>query len=250
MHRDRLVDYLDKYLKVAEIEDKADNGLQVEGSAEVSRVAFAVDACLEAFRKAAETAAQMLVVHHGLFWGQAMMLRGLNRQRLGYLLEHNISLYSVHLPLDVHPEVGHNVQLARLLDLEATGNFGDYHGVLLGVLAETKKAVPLTHLVQTLEEKLGAKMTVFKYGPEMIKRVGIISGGGAAMIHQADSKKVDLFLTGEASHGAYHEIAERRLNVVYGGHYATETLGLKALAKHLLEKFKLETEFLDIPTGF
>lgn len=250
VHRDRLVSYLSDYLKVSEIKDPSDNGLQVEGAEEVSKVTFAVDACMEAFQKTLAAKAQMLVAHHGLFWGEPRMLRGVHRQRVAFLLRHHISLYAVHLPLDVHPVVGHNVQLAQLLGLKVTKTFGDYNGVLIGVLAESNQKMTLDRIVQTLEEKLGTRMTVLNYGPQQIKRVGIISGGAASMAEQAAREGVDLFLTGEPSHSAFHQVAERGLNVVYGGHYATETLGLKALAKHLEKKFGLATEFLSIPTGF
>jgi len=250
VRREQLVAYLDEYLHISEIKDKADNGLQVEGAEEVNKVALAVDACMAAFRKTKSSGAQMLVANHGLFWGEPVMLRGIQRGRVGYLLRNDISLYAAHLPLDVHPEVGHNVQLAGLLGLQVTGTFGDYHGVLIGVLAEPREELPLSQMVQVLEDRLKAKMTVLNYGPEKIKRVGIISGSAASMVDQAGEQKVDLFLTGETSHTAFHHIAERGLNVVYGGHYATETLGLKALAGHLSEKFGLQTEFLDIPTGF
>lgn len=250
MNLEQLVRYLDSYLRTSEIKDQANNGLQVEGAEDVNKMTFAVDACMEAFRRSESSGAQMLVVHHGLFWEEALMLRGIHRQRISYLLQHNISLYAAHLPLDVHPEVGHNVQLARLLGLEVTGTFGDYNGVLLGVLAESKEELPLSRLVKVLEDKLNAKMTVLNYGPKKIRRVGIISGRAASMVDQAGEQKLDLFLTGETSHTAFHHIAERGLNVVCGGHYATETLGLKALAGHLREKFGLQTEFLHIPTGF
>jgi dinuclear metal center YbgI/SA1388 family protein len=209
-----------------------------------------VDACLEAFRQTHRSGAQMLIAHHGLFWGKPVMLRHIHRQRAAYLLEHGISLYSVHLPLDVHPEVGNNVQLARLLDLKTTGTFGEYNGVVLGVIGEPQKPLALDMIVTILEEKLAAKMTVLRHGPQEIRRVGIISGGAASMVEQAAEADVDLYLTGEPSHSAYHHIAERGINVVYGGHYATETLGVKALARHLSDKFNLETQFLDIPTGF
>lgn len=250
MDRDELVSYLDGYLTIKEIKDISNNGLQVEGGDEVKKIAFGVDACLESFRRAQDAGAQMLITHHGLFWSQPVMLRHIHRRRVAFLLEHDISLYSVHLPLDIHPEVGNNVQLARLLGLKQTGTFGDYDGVILGVLGEFSKEVPLKRMVEALEQKLNSKMTVLRYGPRIIKRVGIISGGAASLVNQAAEAGADLFLTGEPSHSAFHQIAERGLNVIYGGHYATETLGLKALAAHLGEKFQLQTEFLDIPTGF
>ncbi|MFC1683649.1 Nif3-like dinuclear metal center hexameric protein, partial [Candidatus Zixiibacteriota bacterium] len=142
MNRDKLVSYLNDYLRVPEIKDASDNGLQVEGGEEVHKAAFAVDACLEAFRQTHRVGAQMLITHHGLFWGKPVMLRHIHRQRAAYLLEHGISLYSAHLPLDIHPELGNNVQLARLLDLKTTGAFGEYNGVILGVIGEPQK--PLT----------------------------------------------------------------------------------------------------------
>lgn len=250
MNRDQLTNYLDDYLKVSEIKDTSNNGLQVEGAEEVNTVTFAVDACMEAFEKTRDAGAQMLVAHHGLFWGAPKMLQGLHRKRIGLLLQHDISLYAVHLPLDIHPVVGHNAQLARFLGLKITGTFGDHNGVILGVLAETREETSLDQLVHTLKKVLGSELTVMNYGPEEIKRLGIISGGAASLVDQAAEAGVDLFLTGETSHTAFHSIAERGLNVVYGGHYATETLGLKALAKHLGEEFGLQTEFLDIPTGF
>ena len=223
MNRDQLVSYLNDYLKVHEIKDASDNGLQVEGGEEVHKVAFAVDACLEAFRRTHRADAQMLIAHHGLFWGKPLMLSHIHRQRAAYL---------------------------RLLDLKTTGTFGDYNGVILGVIGEPKKPLTLDRLVKSLEQKLAAKMTVLHHGPQEVRRVGIISGGAASMVEQAAEAGADLYLTGDPSHSAYHHIAERGMNVVYGGHYATETLGVKALAKHLGEKFELETEFLDIPTGF
>lgn len=250
MLRDQLVGYLDDFLQVSAIKDTADNGLQVEGDEQVHKVSFAVDACLEAFQRAHRSGAQMLVTHHGLFWGQSLLLRGVHRRRMAFLLEHNLSLYSVHLPLDVHPQVGNNAQLARLLGLRTKGMFGDYHGVLLGVVGEWEQPIPLNEVIHKLEDILGARLTVLPHGPKSIKRVGIISGGAASLVEQAAQERVDLFLTGEPSHSAFHQVVERGLNVAYGGHYATETLGLKALAAHLVEKFQLEVEFLDIPTGF
>jgi dinuclear metal center YbgI/SA1388 family protein len=250
LNRDQLTAYLDDYLKIREIKDTSNNGLQVEGAPEVAKAAFAVDACMAAFQKAKRAGAQMLLTHHGLFWGHPVMLRGIHRRRAAFLLEHDISLYSVHLPLDVHPVVGNNARLARLLDLEPGGSFGEYNGVILGVVGELKKAMALDRLVKILEDRLASKMTVLRYGPATIKRVGIISGGAASMVDQAAAAGLDLYVTGEPSHSAFHAIAERGLNVAYGGHYATETLGVKALAEHLGDTFNLETEFLDIPTGF
>jgi len=249
--RDELVEYLDTFLRIAEIEDVSNNGLQVEGGEEIEKVAFAVDACHEAFRRAGEAGARMIISHHGLFWGKPLMLKGTHRERIALLLDSSLSLYAAHLPLDIHPRVGNNVQLLRLLGLSPEERrFGEYHGSLLGFMGRFGKPMDRDELVEILERALGVSMTVLPFGPREVTTVGIISGGAADMAVQAGEAGADLYLTGEPSHSAYHQIAERGLNVVYGGHYATETLGLKALAAHLSERFKLETEFLDIPTGF
>jgi len=251
VNRDELVKYLDEYLKIAEIEDVSNNGLQVEGGEGVRKVALAVDACREAFRRAEEAGAQLIIAHHGLFWGKPLLVRGIHRDRISLLLNGRISLYAAHLPLDVHPEVGHNVQLLRLLGLSPEDQwFGEYHGTLLGVKGRFPEPVPREDVVGKLEQALAAPMTVLPFGSETVTTVGVISGGAADLAIQAFEAGVDLYLTGEPSHSVYHQVAERGLNVVYGGHYATETLGLKALAAHLSERFDLETEFLHIPTGF
>ena len=249
--RDELIEYLDTYLKVAEIEDISNNGLQVEGDQEVEKVAFAVDACREAFRRAGESGAQMVIAHHGLFWGKPLMIREIHRERIALLLKDDISLYATHLPLDIHPQVGNNVQLLQLLGLSPEEQrFGEYHGSLLGVMGRFPEPVAREKVVGRLEEALDIPMTVLPFGPREVTTVGIVSGGAADLAIQAGEAGVDLYLTGEPSHSLYHQVAERGLNVVYGGHYATETLGLKALAAHLSERFSLKTEFLHIPTGF
>jgi dinuclear metal center YbgI/SA1388 family protein len=251
VNRDELVKYLNEYLKVADVEDVSDNGLQVEGVEEVTRAVFAVDACGEAFRRAGAAGAQMVIAHHGLFWGKPLMVKGPHRERLALLLNDRISLYASHLPLDIHPEVGNNTRLLQLLGLNPEkARFGEYHGNLLGVMGRFPKPVGRDEVADKLEQALASPMTVLPFGPDRITTVGVISGGAAGMAIQAGEAGADLYLTGEPSHSAYHQIAERKLNVIYGGHYATETLGLKALAAHLSDRFDLKTEFLDIPTGF
>lgn len=249
MDRDELVRYLDEYLKVREIADDSRNGLQVEGRPEVRKVALAVDACLAAFRQAVEVGADFLIVHHGLFWQSYHPLAGVLLRRVRTLLEGGVSLYAAHLPLDAHPEVGNNVSLARLLELEVAGPFGTYHGVSIGLEAHPAEPLPASELARRLEERLGSPVTLQAYGPPWVRRVGIVSGGGAELIRQAAEAGLDLFLTGERSHTFYHEAEERGLHVLYAGHYATETLGLQALGRHLTERFGLSTTFLDLPTG-
>lgn len=250
MKRGELTAYLDEYLRLKEIEDSSQNGLQVEGPEEVARVAFAVDGCQATFERAVTTGAQLLIVHHGLFWSQPFRLVGPLFRRVRMLVEGGCGLYAVHLPLDLHPEVGNNAELVRLLELKNPRAFGEYHGSDIGIGGVLDPAIPLERLVERLAQATGeSPVRVLAHGPAQASRVGCISGGAASMMGQVAEAGFDTFVTGETSHSCFHDAAEYGLNVIYGGHYATETLGVKALARHLEERFGLETIFLDIPTG-
>jgi dinuclear metal center YbgI/SA1388 family protein len=245
-----LTSYLDEYLKIDEIEDRSKNGLQVEGPAEVRRVAFAVDCSLAGFERAVDLDADLLVVHHGLFWGNEQVLTGPLFKRVKTLIEGNVGLYAAHLPLDAHEEVGNNVELARILDLEITGPFGEHHGAPIGVAGRPPSGpVSRQAFVDLANARLDTHCVVQAHGPATIRSIGIVSGGAASMIDQAARAGLDLYLTGETNHSHAHAAEEYRLNVVFAGHYATETVGLKALARHLEHQFRLETTFIDLPTG-
>ncbi|HID63050.1 MAG TPA: Nif3-like dinuclear metal center hexameric protein [Anaerolineae bacterium] len=248
--RDDLTTYLDNYLRVKEIDDSSQNGLQVEGPEEMTKVAFAVDSCQAAFKRAVAAGAQLLIVHHGLFWDKPLRLVGPLFRRVKTLIEGDCGLYAAHLPLDLHPEVGNNAELARLLGLKDTRAFGEHRGHKIGLGGVLDQPIPLSVLIERLARATGEPpLRVFAHGPAEASQVGCISGWGADLMDQVADAGFDTFVTGEASHTFFHQAAEWGLNVVYGGHYATETLGLKALARHLGEKFGLETTFLDVPTG-
>ena len=250
MKRDELTTYLDDYLRVKEIEDASQNGLQVEGPEDVAGVAFAVDGCQATFEQAVAAGAQLLIVHHGLFWDKPLRLVGPLFRRVKTLVEGGCGLYAVHLPLDFHPQVGNNAELARLLGLQDTSAFGRYHGSEIGIGGVLDPSIPLGALVERLAQATGEPpVRILAHGPEKVSRVGCISGGAAFLMDQVADAGFDTFITGETSHSCFHDAAEYGLNVIYGGHYATETLGVKALARHLEEKFGLDTTFLDIPTG-
>jgi len=250
MHRQELTTYLDDYLRVKEIEDTSQNGLQVEGPEEVTKVAFAVDGCQATFEQAVAGEAQLLVVHHGLFWAKPLRLVGPLFRQVQTLIQGGCGLYAVHLPLDAHPEVGNNAEMARLLGLQDTHPFGTYHGVEIGVAGVMDPPLPIPTLIGRLTQALTVPpIRILAHGPEEARHVGCISGGAASMIDQANEEGLDTYITGETSHSFFHQAAERGLNVLFAGHYATETLGVKALARHLGEKFGLETTFLNIPTG-
>src|SRR6267378_1903804 len=230
MRLDTLVHYLDDYLRIAEeVADAPDamNGLQVANSGAVTRIGAAVDLCEATVRMAAEEHADLLLVHHGLFWGGLRPVVGPAYRRVAGLINENVALYAAHLPLDRHPEVGNNSVLARLLGVSVRGEFGSYHGAPLGVWGErVGTREDLSHALATV---LGTVPRVLPFGPERVQRVGIV--------------------TGEGQHWTFFDAEELRLNVFYAGHYATETVGVTALAEHLYKKFDLPWVFLDHPTG-
>ncbi|RLF82458.1 Nif3-like dinuclear metal center hexameric protein [Thermococci archaeon] len=250
VNRDEIVNFLDEYLNVLAFPDKSRNGLQVEGKEEVEKIAFAVDACMDTFIKARAFGADMLIVHHGLIWGGIEYVRGLVQKRLKFLLENELNLYAAHLPLDLHPEVGNNAQLLKLLELEPREPFGSYNGLNIGYISEFDEPKPLPLVAQILVEKLKTDyVKAYEFGVEEIRRVGVVSGRGGFGIPEAIEKGVNLFITGEFLHDDYHTAKEGRLSVIAAGHYASETLGVKALMPILREKFGVKTVFIDNPTG-
>jgi dinuclear metal center YbgI/SA1388 family protein len=249
MRRDELVAYLNAYLGVGEVPDYRDafNGLQVEGKTEVRRVAVAVDACIATIEQAVAEGADFMIVHHGLFWGAKAPVTGAYYRRLAPLIKKDVNLYSCHLPLDAHPEVGNNAVLMRLIGLEPAGPFYEFEGVPIGFWAETD--ISRETFVERVRQALNIEPLVMATGPETVRRIGIVTGGAGSNIPAAAAKGLDTFLTGEGPHHSYFEAEERGLNVLYAGHYATETVGVKALAEHLANRFGLEWVFLDHPTG-
>jgi dinuclear metal center YbgI/SA1388 family protein len=244
-----LVHYLDEYLRVSEVSDSANalNGLQAENSGSVSRVAVAVDASARTIAEAARRGCDLLLVHHGLFWDGNLPVTGRRYRKLKALVAHDIAVYSAHLPLDIHEDVGNNAVLARELGIELEGRFGEYRGMELGVWGrlELKRET----LAARLDEVLGGRVLMMPYGPEVVRRVGVVTGGGGNLIGAAVAAGLDAYITGEGSHHTYFEAEEGGINVYYGGHYATETWGVRALGAHLGERYGLSVEFIDHPTG-
>jgi dinuclear metal center YbgI/SA1388 family protein len=250
MRLDALVSYLDDYLRIGEeIADSAEalNGLQVANAGEVKRLAVAVDLCAATVRMAAEQHADCLLVHHGLFWGGLRPLAGPAYRRVEGLINGNIALYAAHLPLDRHPEVGNNPVLARLLGVKVRGEFGEHHGAPIGVWGE--RSGSRDDVSSVLAKVLGSTPRVLPFGPEQTQRVGIVTGAGGSLIPQAAAAGLDTYITGEGQHWTFFDAEELGVNVFYAGHYATETVGVKALAEHLAAKFDLPWVFLDHPTG-
>lgn len=244
-----IVEFLDNELKIADIKDTSNNGLQVEGKPEVRKIAFAVDGCLEVFEKAIELGADMVIVHHGISWADSLKyITKMNYIRINLLIKNGVSLCGYHLPLDKHPEYGNNIQLARLLDLQDIKEFGTYHGVSIGFKGMLYEEMPLDDLKNIVEDKLNTKCMTLDFGKKMIKTVGIVSGGGGDSLGEAVDDKLDCFLIGEGVHYLHHESKEGKINILIAGHYNTETLGVKALMQVLEQKFGVETIFIDVPT--
>jgi dinuclear metal center YbgI/SA1388 family protein len=252
MHLSDLASHLDHLLRVSEIADygPALNGLQVgQGDAPVTRVAAAVDAALPTIREAVEREADLLLVHHGLFWNGLQPVTGAQFEKMRLCIENGLAIYSAHLPLDVHPELGNNAQIAKAmdLDLENAGGFLDYKGSSVGITIEVETS--LSEITEKFEEALGSPVHVCNGGPPITRRIGISSGGSGSEVAAAAKAGIDTFLTGEGPHWSYTLAEELGINVLYGGHYATETFGVKALAGYLEERFQLPWEFIDHPTG-
>ena len=244
-----IVSYTDDYLQVSQCPDwpHALNGLQVENSGSVGKIGAAVDASTRSFAAAVKASVNLLVVHHGLFWPGLQAVSGPLRRQLAFLFEHDIAVYSAHLPLDVHPVVGNNAQLAAALGLPKPEPFFEAQGRLIGL----RSNMPIfpNQLAHKLEESLGGSVKLFPCGPPTTASIGLITGGAGSEIYAVAHEGIDTFITGEAPHWAAVAAEELGVNLLLGGHYATETFGVKALATHLSDRFGLPWEFLDAPTG-
>jgi len=246
--RTALVNYLNELLNIAGIEDRSCNGLQVQGTDKISCIGLAVDACLGAYEKAVEHHCQMVLAHHGLIWGGLTSITGAVYRQVKYLVAHGISLYGAHLPLDAHPECGNNIVLARMLNLIDVKPFGLYRNTTIGVEGALPRPLSSEAIGKTIQAAIGGKFSILPFGKPENKRVAIVSGGGTDAMDEAIDKGIDCFLTGEGVHANHHKALESHMNVVYCGHYETETVGVKALGGLLEKKFDVKTVFLDVPT--
>ncbi len=244
-----LVRYMDHLLRLPAIKDfeGAVNGLQVENRGTVTRIAAAVDASATTIGMAAEAGADLLLVHHGLFWSVRQPWTGRNYKLLIRLLENNLALYSVHLPLDIHPKLGNNAQFAAALGFRKLQPFFPFREQPIGL--KTRTRISREELVRRLRQVLGSAPYVIPAGPPVCRSIGIVTGGAGSELKLAAQEGVDTLITGEGPHWTFALAEELEMNVFYGGHYATETFGVKALASHLSKKFKLPWTFLDHPTG-
>ncbi len=244
-----IVTWLDRTLRTREVTDYpgAWNGLQIENSGAVTKIGAAVDACEPVLAEAASRGVTLLLVHHGLFWGGVQPVVGAVYRRMRTALAHDLALYSSHLPLDLHPTLGNNALLSRALGFRKCAPFFTMKGQPIGV--QTRAALPLAELACRLERVLGSAPHLCAGGPAKTARIGIVTGGAGGEVAQAAAEGVDTFITGEGPHHSYTLAEELGVNLFYGGHYATETFGVKALAAAAAKKFRVPWEFIDHPTG-
>jgi dinuclear metal center YbgI/SA1388 family protein len=244
----QLSHYLDNLLDIKEIKDSpnAMNGLQVQNTGDIKKVGLAVDLCMATIEKAVAAECNMMFVHHGVLWGGVKPIRGNFYGKISTMIRENLGLYSAHLPLDMHPILGNNKVLADQLELNELEPFGEYEGQKIGFKGRLK-SLSAEELGARLEGKLGSPVKVIGSGE--VQTLGIVSGGAADILSQAAVAGLDAYLTGEGSNHHYHEAIENECVLILGGHYATETGGVKAVGKHLEEQFGIKTEFIDYPTG-
>jgi dinuclear metal center YbgI/SA1388 family protein len=241
--RDEIIAFADELLDVSSYPDYGPVGLQVEGASEVTKIACGVSASRELFERAAEARAQMVLVHHGLFWEKDPREVGpVMRERLRALFDHDLSLVAYHLALDAHPEIGNNAYLARELGVPQEHRFAG-----VGWAGELGKSLPITDLTNRVHELVGRMPLVFPYGPEDVVRVAICSGGAARQLAEAIDEGYDCFVTGEAAEPTKHLAKEAGIHFVAAGHYATETSGVQALARRIADQFGVGWEFVDLP---
>lgn len=241
--RDEILDFASELLDLEAYPDYGPMGMQVAGAREVDRIACGVSSSLELFERTAAAGAQLLVVHHGLLWDRdSRVIDDALRRRLKVLVDAEITLAAYHLALDAHPEVGNNALLARELGIEPAETFAE-----IGFGGPLTEAVTVDEFAARVREQLGSDPVVFAHGPERIERAAVITGGAARYLADAAREGYDLFLTGEPSEPSLHTARELGIHFVAAGHYATERIGIQALAERLAERFDLDWEFIDLP---
>ncbi len=223
--------------------------MQVENSGLVRKIASAVDISLETVKRAAQSGADLILVHHGLYWKQPIPASGRYYPIFKTLFDHDIALIAEHLPLDVHPEIGNNILLTHTLGLTPGPFFGNHGGLSLIQSGSFREPVGTEDFLKTFEKVVGKPLAFLNSGKKTVQKVGIVSGGGNFAVEEAARGGCDLFITGDASHTIFHPARELGISVIAGGHYATEVFGVRALGEHLSKKFGIPAEFLDIPTG-
>lgn len=245
--------YLDQELNVNAFKDYSTNSLQVENpkTKSVSKVAVAVDAGESIIEKAIKENAELLIVHHGLFWGDVKKITDSLARKISLIMNSNLSLYCSHLPLDAHPVHGNNAIIAKMLKLKNLIPFAEVFGNPVGFYGEAKQGLTLDEIEKHFSNSPGILENGLKlqFGKKENYKIGIISGSGSSAIKECKELSIDCLLTGESKQEAYHEAKESGINCIFLGHYGTETFGVRALGDLLKNKFNVDNVFIDEPTG-
>jgi len=249
--RDEIVQYLNDYLQVGKFKDYGPNGMQVIGRPAVNRVGLGVSANLECFRQAGEQQVDMLIVHHGLFWdNMPREIGAMMKARLKLLFEHDISLLAYHLPLDAHPEKGNNVLWLNRLGFTIEGvTLGGSRGMPIGAIGVAPKRLILSDMVEQIARETGDQPLVYAFGPQTVRRLGVVTGGGQGYLLEAIAHGCDTFLTGEVGEPTRGVAQEEGVNFIAAGHYNSEKIGVQALGTLLQARFGVDTFFCDVPNS-
>lgn len=244
-----VVSYADRFLRIRHVGDwdNALNGLQIENSGRVTRIGAAVDVSTRVLTEAGRKNVDFLIVHHGLFWPGLQPVTGFLHRQLQLAFENDMALYAAHLPLDIHPKVGNNAQLVGVLGLKLAQPFLEEKGQPVGL--KTPASIARNELVRKLRKALNGPVKFFDFGPKQVRTIGVVTGAAGSEIYRVAEENIDTFITGEAPHWAAVAAEELGMNLLLGGHYATEVFGVKALAAHLSRRFRVTWEFIDCPTG-
>lgn len=243
--RDRILNFLNRYLRIKDFNDPSLNGLQVEGKEDVKKVLFSVSYCYSAGIKAVEEKADMIIVHHGILWSKVEPITGIFKHRIEPLLKNNINLLAYHLPLDAHPEIGNNISIINFFNPFKIKPFANYKGQNIGFTGILKKTLSIKEITDIIKSKINPVPLIFDYGKKEIKTISVVSGGAASMFIDAIEEKSDLYITGEPSEQVFELAKESKTNFISAGHHRTEVFGVKNLQSLIEKKFKIKTIFFD-----
>ena len=249
-NRNKIIEFCNEYLKADTFNDYCYNGLQIEGREDISKIVTGVSLSKQFIKKAIDEKADMIIVHHGLFknqLGDPPRIIGIFRDRIKLLLEHNINLCGYHLPLDAHPEIGNNISLARLLELQDIECLNSPFYGDIGYVGDVKDQITFAEFIKLIDNKLDTHSYIIAAGHEFVKKVGIISGGSSVEYSSAFEKGADTFISGDIKENVVREVEEIGMNFINAGHYNTEKLGVQNLGKLVSETFNINTKFVDIP---
>ena len=246
--RDEIVRFCDTTLDADAYPDALPVGLQIPGAAEVRKVASGVSASLELLRRATASGAQMLFVHHGLFWrNDPRRIDARLKARLQTVFDGDLSLVAYHLCLDAHPRIGNNALVCQALELTDLKPFAEHHGHTIGFVGTASPALTIGDLEARVGARIAPEPLVFADGPAGIERVAVVSGAAIGDLDAAADAGADAFVTGEPAEPAMYRAAEAGIHFLAAGHHATEVFGVRALGDLVAETFALEHEFIDIP---